>query len=66
MTYKQGSKYSVARLPGASKLWVGQVELVHSLPDGQVDKIGYYLALYFLYNRGIQEMESFSDSVFQI
>ena len=32
----QGSKYWVAQLPGATKNLVGQVEIVTSLPDGQV------------------------------
>ena len=36
----QGSKYPLARLPGASKNSVGQVEILTSLPDGQVVDLG--------------------------
>ena len=40
MNHMQDSKYWVARLPGATKNLIGQVEIVTSLPDGQVVNLG--------------------------
>ena len=62
----QGSKSSVARLPWASKMWVGQFELNYSLPIGQVDKIGASFIPMFSLQSEDQKMELFSDSVFII